>query len=98
MHLGSAGVELRYKNTRLFYRHRFTGLRYTLTDNSKSIPGFHTGTLGISQSVTVMGITANLFFVCDNLANVAYEVLEYRPMPGRNYRGGISLSFHRKFF
>lgn len=98
LHLGSAGVELRYKNTRVFYRHRFMGLRYTLTDNSQAVPGFHTGSVGISQSVTVYGVTAQLFFVCDNVGNAAYEVLEYRPMPGRNYRGGISLSFHRKFF
>ena len=95
-HLGSAGMTFRYRNTELYYRHRFTGKRYTLTDNSNAVPGFQTGTIGISQSVTVWGITAKLWFACDNVTNVRYEVLEYRPMPGRNYRGGLSISFNKK--
>lgn len=94
--LGSAGIELCYKHTKLFYRYRFTGKRYTLTDNSKALDGFQTGSLGISQSVTFWGVTASFWFACENIGNVAYEVLEYRPMPGRNYRGGISLSFNKK--
>ena len=95
-HFGGAGVEISYHKTSLYYRHRFTGKRYTLADNSRSIPGFQTGSIGISQTVTVYGINLKIWFTCDNIANVQYEVLEYRPMPGRNYRGGLTISFNKK--
>lgn len=97
MHLGGAGIEFAYHRTAVFYRHRFTGTRYTLADNSQSIPGFQTGNVGISQSFVVYGVTIQLWFTCENIANVAYEVLEYRPMPMRNYRGGITLAFNKNF-
>lgn len=95
-HLGGAGIELIYGKTSLFYRHRFTGLRYTLADNSKFVPGFQTGNIGISQAFNVYGIDVRLWFTCENIANVSYEVLEYRPMPMRNFRGGITLNLNKK--
>jgi len=60
------------------------------------MPAFQTGNIGISQSVTVFGITAKIWLACENLTNVSYEVLEYRPMPGRNFRGGLTVSFNKK--
>lgn len=97
VHLGSAGIEFRYRNTAIYYRHRFTGKRYTIADNSLYVAGFQLGNIGITQTVNVMGFTVKLWFVCENVGNVSYEVLEYRPMPGRFYRGGLSISFNKNF-
>lgn len=96
MHLGSASFSLRYGRTQIYYMHRFTGMRFTTADNSSSIQGFQTGAVGINQSVKFLGITAKFWFECENIGNVSYEVIEYRPMPGRNFRGGISIGFHKE--
>ncbi len=95
MHMGSAEVGITYRSTKLFYRHGYTGKRFTLADNSAFMPHFQTGDAGISQSVTFLGVRLDLWVVCENLANVQYEVLEFRPMPGRFFRGGLCISFNK---
>jgi hypothetical protein len=67
-----------------------------LADNSAFLPHFHTGSIGISQSVTFLGIKLEGWFVCENIADIAYEVLAFRPMPGRLFRGGLLISFNKK--
>lgn len=95
MHMGSAELGITYCRTKLFYRHGYTGKRFTLADNSAYMPHFHTGDAGISQSVTFLGVRFDLWAVCENVANLQYEVLEFRPMPGRFFRGGLSVSFNK---
>jgi vitamin B12 transporter len=95
-HMASAEISIAYRNSRLFYRHGYTGKRYTLADNSAFLPHYHTGTIGVSQSVTFLGITLEGWFVCENIADIAYEVLAFRPMPGRLFRGGLLISFNKK--
>lgn len=96
LHMASAEVSIAYRNSRIFYRHGYTGKRFTLADNSTFLPHYHTGGIGISQSVTFLGIKLEAWFVCENIADISYEVLAFRPMPGRFFRGGLVLSFNKK--
>lgn len=95
MYLGSVSATFSIKRTTLYYVHRFTGLRFTLADNSAFIPSFHTGAVGIRQAVYFLGFKLNAWFELDNLTNTRYEIIEFRPMPGRNFRVGVSLGFHK---
>lgn len=95
-HLAGGSISIAYNTTSIFFQQRYTGKRYTLADNSTFLTGFQTASVGISQDVNVLGIQANLWFICDNVGNVSYEVLEYRPMPGRNYRVGLTIGFNKK--
>ena len=87
----SAGVDLKVRRGRVFgvYMHPFTGPRFTTTDNMTALPGFQTGNLLLQYcfadvSKKLAGLS--LGFRLENAWNTPYQVLQYRPMPGRGWR------------
>jgi len=67
------------------YLQQFTGIRY---DNSGGrVSPFQVGNLLFSAALWKRRITLDLRL--ENLWNVQYEIIRYRPMPGRSWRLGI---------
>jgi len=78
------------------YMHQFTGQRFSTTDNENVLPGFQTGQLLLSQTWTFRktGIRAiSLDLRIENIWNTPYQILAYRPMPGRSGRVGVRISW-----
>ncbi len=76
------------------YLHQWTGQRFTTTDNTVALPGFHTGNLLLQYRWALRGQRALLFDArLDNCWNSAYQIIAYRPMPGRNWRAGVQWVF-----
>ena len=84
------------------YLHQWTGKRFTTTDNSASLPGFYTGNLLLRYTfflqplsdgkgragASAQGSSVAVDFRLENIWNTPYQVIAYRPMPGRNWRLG----------
>lgn len=87
----SAAASLRWANGpwSVVYLHQWTGPRFTDSDNASELPGFHTGNLMAQFSWRRITLDAAL----ENVWNAAYQIIEYRPMPGRSWRAGGMWAF-----
>ncbi|MCB0526947.1 MAG: TonB-dependent receptor [Lewinellaceae bacterium] len=84
------------------YLHQWTGKRYVTTDNSDVLQGFMTGNFlaqydfPILRSTSLAGSKAKsgskrlvVYVRLENLWDQAYQVIAFRPMPGRNWLLGV---------
>jgi len=82
------------------YLHQFTGPRFVTSDNATVLDGFSTGNLLVQHEFFFRkknappGVTAcrlGLSFRLENVWNAPYQVIQYRPMPGRSWQLGVSV-------
>ena len=93
LHQAKGSISLRYKNTSLSYFHRFTGKRFTTTDNGQSIAPYDLGDLSISQYFHIKKVLLEINFSINNIWDKNYTVLPARPMSMRNYSINIKGNF-----
>ncbi|HMT30555.1 MAG TPA: TonB-dependent receptor, partial [Bacteroidia bacterium] len=72
-----------------YYNHTFTGSRYTTSDNSSSLDGFHVANITLEQKITSGKLSWCVYGKVMNLFDSEYQVLAYHPMPGRWYSAGV---------
>lgn len=105
IHQGSVKIEANYKKFNFQYFQNFTGLRYTSTNNSETIDGYSIGNLVIHyqhQKTNFKKYDHNKQLHYDfhvrlnNVWNIDYEVIPFRPMPKRNFQIGISIIFNKR--
>jgi iron complex outermembrane receptor protein len=77
------------------YFHKLTGPRFTDRANTNQLPAFHTADISLSRKVTISKSRFIVNASVKNLTNHAYQVIQYRPMPGRTFN--ISLIFDQFF-
>lgn len=82
------------------YSQQYTDLRFTTRDHLEWLPAYSIGSaaFGWSHLSTVAGgeYQLNLFVRCNNIADVQYQAVAWRPMPGRNYMIGCTLEFGKQ--
>ena len=93
MYSGMAKFGVDYKNLQFHYRHNYTGIRYTSTDNFQYLEPFDLGAIQASYVVKLSEYPIRFFFEINNLWNENYQIISQRPMPGRNFHAGISIQF-----
>ena len=83
----SGGISLHWlrKNWSAAYLHQWTGRRYTNSDNSHALPGFHYGSLMLKRNFSWEKHRLSLEARVDNCWNASFQMLRYRPMPGRSW-------------
>ncbi len=89
-HQGFASLKIQFNTIGLGYRHQFTGA--VLTDLG-SLSSFQTGSFELDFEQEIWQLPARIFFQIDNCWDADYRVVERRPIPGRAYQIGLSLSF-----
>lgn len=93
-HRGQLNFRLNYDRHQLWYLHQVSGIRYTTSSNSQSLPAFQTGSVGIS---TKWPIKEKFLLTAggrvENLWDEVYQVLENRPQPGRHFLLNLALDF-----
>jgi iron complex outermembrane receptor protein len=67
------------------WSNKFTGIRYTSSDNSKYLPFYITGNITGGYSAKIMKVLLTLNIGIDNIYNTAYQSVAFYPMPGRSY-------------
>lgn len=80
----------------LAYSFQYTGSRFTSSDNAYSLSPFQTSDLKIGYDFNKNNMRIQPYFSVQNLTNSSYQMMQGRPMMGRNYMLGISFSFHQK--
>lgn len=89
-HKAAGKVSYSYNNSTAYLQGNYTGSVFTTTDNSSKVAASTVFNLGISSSLTSDSkITAGV--AIDNLFNIYYENVAFRPMPSRSYQ--IFLTF-----
>ncbi|MCC6281158.1 MAG: TonB-dependent receptor [Saprospiraceae bacterium] len=94
----SAGIDLQVRRGSFSgaYLHQYTGPRFSTTDNSTTLPGFQTGNLLLQYGFAPVSKKlsgCSLGFRVENIWNTPYQVLQYRPMPGRGWRVEVMYDF-----
>lgn len=89
-HSGSVVLRMEKGNASLAYLHQLTGNRFTTSDNSTSLEGFQSGTLLTTFRIPLKSMILAMDARLENIWNVPYQVIEDRPMPGRNWRIGAT--------
>jgi vitamin B12 transporter len=97
LHTASLNLSAGFLGFILSYNHHVTGSRYTSSDNSSSLPAFHTGNMSLAKNIRLHSFSVNLSFAVENLWNQKYQAVAWMPMPGRVYKGSISFAFHKPF-
>jgi iron complex outermembrane receptor protein len=98
-HTGGLTLSVRKGKFSAAYLHQLTGKRFVTSDNATVVQGFSMGNLLVrhdfflQRKKTSRGIQAALDARLENVWNTSYQVLAYRPMPGRAWRTGLEIRF-----
>lgn len=77
------------------YNHQYTGYRFTTTDESQYLTPYQTGNFILSCTFYKDSYSATLMAQVRNLWDERFEIVNGRPMPGRNYAVSINLSWKK---
>ena len=88
-------LSLRHFGSKISYDHRFISKTYTTTDNSAFLPGYDVGNLLLKTDLRFWRLDWSISGEIRNLWNKEYQVIAYRPMPGRNYQISLVLMFNK---
>ena len=92
-HNAVAGLQLEYKRFYLRSINNYTGAVFTSTDNSQVLNGYFTSNLEAGKDFIVRHMDIGVSFKVNNIGNAQYQIVEQRPMPGRNFEGTIRFKF-----
>ena len=94
LHSGSASLHAAYKKLSAGYNVLFSGLRYKTGENNSYnlVEGYAIHDFSISWHSSLKAVEYRITAELNNVFNKQYDVIQYYPMPGRNYRVGIILN------
>jgi iron complex outermembrane receptor protein len=92
-HKGLATINVIYKGFTLYYGQSYTGSRYTMKDNSKYIRPYSLGNISLTKNFKYRQKLLSASIQINNIGNTVYQVMEWYPMPLRNYQLNIKLNF-----
>lgn len=89
---GNLGMRSRSFSVQVWYS--YTGFVYTTSDQSRFLPAWSTFDITLDRTFRRKAGEFRLFVEVRNLSNTSFQVMENRPMPGRNFLAGIQWVFH----
>ncbi|HTN18693.1 MAG TPA: TonB-dependent receptor [Chitinophagaceae bacterium] len=90
---GQANIGLGYGDFHISYNHTYTGYRFITTDESQYLLPYETGNVYLRYDLPLKKMNCALSFYGNNIWDRPYQVVNMRPMPGRNWALGLSASF-----
>jgi vitamin B12 transporter len=91
-HKATAGIFYKKGNTTVVINHSFTGSRYTDADNTQWLDGYVLADLRLEHWFKLnrsgFAITASAY----NLYDTEYQIMPYRPSPGRWFSVGLKFT------
>ena len=93
---GGAYLAVLYKKITIDLTLNYTGYRYASADNTQQLPPYVLANFGLSSSFSLKHCQVQPFLRVNNLANETYQVLQWYPMPLRNWQGGIAIHFKQR--
>lgn len=75
------------------YQQQFYGNRFTTTDNATSLSAYYLADLTLMRDFRFKKCRLESSVACKNIWNSTYQVMAYRPMPGRNIMLSVCLLY-----
>ncbi len=76
-----------------YYQILFNGEVFTTTDNSDTVASYSVSNLGLNYNINNKLLPINLGVKVNNIFDIYYENVAYRPMPNRNYQLFLNFKF-----
>jgi iron complex outermembrane receptor protein len=95
-HSANAMLYLQYKNWHLSGQYKYTGKRYTSTDNSRYMPDFMLYDAEFGRKFKLGSCLLNAAIKVNNLLDTDYQSVAWYPMPGRIYNLKINFRWKHK--
>jgi outer membrane receptor protein involved in Fe transport len=88
-------VVLAWKKWSLSWMWSFVGYRYQLGENimANLLPPYMVSDISLRLQETLWGVDVTVKADANNVFNEQYEVIRSFPMPGRNFRLSVSVSY-----
>jgi vitamin B12 transporter len=93
MHSMRGHLSVQWKGLLVMYGHYWTGARFTASDNTASLVPFHVAWASASYHLPVKKHAVRVGFGLDNIFNQQYQMIAWRPMPGRAWRVSLAYTF-----
>lgn len=90
---GQSNIGASFKKISFNYNHTYTGYRFTTTDESQYLQPYQTGNFYVSYRLQIKKLDCSLNVSCNNVWDERYQIVNLRPMPGRNWALGISIVY-----
>jgi iron complex outermembrane receptor protein len=88
-----SGLGFQFKSWKTQTWYSYTGFVFTATDHSAWLPAWGTLDIKLEKNLPLKKGELKIYLEARNILNVSYQVMENRPMPGRNYFAGIQWNF-----
>jgi vitamin B12 transporter len=95
MYKGHANLTISYKNFSITYNQKYVGYTYTTADHSEYLKPYLLSNIYVSHLFTIAPFKLRVYAGVNNASDRGYEVIQNRPMPGRNYQVGCSFYFNK---
>ncbi|MEZ4853781.1 TonB-dependent receptor plug domain-containing protein [Flavobacterium sp.] len=86
-----SSLALQYKRLSWVYQYTYNGEVYTSSDNKNKLPNYGISNLYFKWNLPLKW-RSSIGFTIYNVENKPYQVVESRPMPGRNYMFNFNLN------
>lgn len=95
-HAANSAISVNYHGFIFWMQYQYNGLRYTTADHSYFLPAHHLMQCALMYERPLKKINLQPYLRISNLTNRTYQSMAWRPMPGRNFTFGISITFQHK--
>lgn len=93
-HQLQSALKLYFNDMSVLFYHRYTGKRYTSSDNTSYMPGFSVLDFAFSKKIKVNNKwRGSIMARVNNLTDKDYQLVAWYPMPGRNFQVTLQLKF-----
>jgi len=97
---GGGSFTAEWKKYYITYAQSYTDIRFTTRDHSEWLPSYSITNIAVGVHQYIPKLSGNYafnFFVkCNNLFNLSYQSVAWRPMPGVNFQFGCSINFEKQ--
>jgi vitamin B12 transporter len=93
MHSVRGHLSAQWKGLLVMYGHYWTGARFTASDNTASLQPFDVAWASASYRLPIKKHALQLGASIDNILDRQYQMIAWRPMPGREWRVSLAYTF-----
>ncbi|MFA6924551.1 MAG: TonB-dependent receptor plug domain-containing protein [Bacteroidales bacterium] len=90
-----ANLVIGYKRFAVTYSHNYIGKRFADAANTTSVDEYNIGNVILSKVFVYKDYDFTIDFHINNVWAQSYQVMQYYPMPGRNYQIGLKINFNK---
>jgi vitamin B12 transporter len=83
-----------FQSLSCYYRHNYTGYRFTSTDNTQYLLPYDIGSFYLAYNIKQNDFKISVFLEANNIWNENYQLIQNRAMPGINFNAGMSIQIN----